>query len=79
MIKFQDLSIKKKEELNKYTNLFKKFLRSGQFILGKDVEKLENKIAKLINKNYAVGVSSGTNALYLALKAKLYSRNTTSD
>ena len=69
MIKFQDLSIKKKEELNKYTNLFKKFLRSGQFILGKDVEKLENKIAKLINKNYAVGVSSGTNALYLALKA----------
>ena len=69
MIKFQDLSIKEKKELNKYTHLFKKFLRSGQFILGKDVEKLETKIAKQINKNYAVGVSSGTNALYLALKA----------
>ena len=37
MIKFQDLSIKEKKELNKYTHLFKKFLRSGQFILGKDV------------------------------------------
>ena len=69
MIKFQDLSTKNYKTIKDQSSIFKKFLKSGQFILGKDVELVEELIAKKINKKYSVGVSSGTNALYLALKS----------
>lgn len=44
-------------------------LRDGQLVLRKDLEKLEKKFAKYIGVKYAVGLNSGTDALYLALKA----------
>ena len=42
---------------------------SGQFILGPKVKELEEKIAKLVGAKYAIGVNSGTDALFLSLKA----------
>jgi dTDP-4-amino-4,6-dideoxygalactose transaminase len=42
---------------------------SQYFILGKEVEKLENTIKEYIGTKYATGVSSGTDALLLALMA----------
>ncbi len=42
---------------------------SGKFILGPEVERLEEAIAKLCRVQYAVGVASGTDALLLALRA----------
>tara|TARA_B100001057_G_C22837363_1_gene945679 strand:- start:107 stop:1204 length:1098 start_codon:yes stop_codon:yes gene_type:complete len=47
----------------------KKFVKSGDFTLGKPLQKFENKFAKLIGTKYAVGVNSGTDALKLPLKA----------
>jgi dTDP-4-amino-4,6-dideoxygalactose transaminase len=44
-------------------------IASGRFILGPEVEKLEAEVAQYIGVNYAVGVASGTDALYLSLKA----------
>lgn len=44
-------------------------LDSGQFILGPEVEKFEKSLAEYIGTKYAVGVNSGTDALFLALKA----------
>ena len=44
-------------------------LDSGQFILGNEVKALEAQIANIYNKNYAVGVNSGTDALWLSLVA----------
>lgn len=40
---------------------------SGQFVLGPEVKKLEENIAKYSRTNYAVGVASGSDALLLAL------------
>ena len=44
-------------------------LRSGNYILGKEVETFENEFAKYIGTRYAVGVGNGTDALVIALKA----------
>jgi len=44
-------------------------LRSGKFILGEEVEQFEKEIATFLVVKYAIGVASGTDALYLALKA----------
>ena len=46
----------------------KKFVKTGDFTLGKELEIFEKKFAKLIGTKYAVGVNSGTDAIKLSLK-----------
>ena len=46
----------------------KKFVRSGDFTLGKPLLEFEKKFAKLIGTKYAIGVNSGTDAIKLSLK-----------
>ena len=47
----------------------KKFVKTGDFTLGKPLIKFEKNFAKLIGTKYAVGVNSGTDAIKLPLKA----------
>ncbi len=47
----------------------KKLVQSGDFTLGKPVSEFEEKFAALIGTKYAVGVGSGSDALFLSLKA----------
>lgn len=44
-------------------------IKNGNFILGENVKKIEEKIANLVGTEYAIGVNSGTDALFLSLKA----------
>jgi dTDP-4-amino-4,6-dideoxygalactose transaminase len=44
-------------------------LESGRFVLGPMVEKLEEEIATFSGARYGIAVNSGTDALFLALKA----------
>ncbi len=44
-------------------------LRSGRFVLGPEVEAFEHEASAFLGAAHAVGVSSGTDALYLALRA----------
>jgi dTDP-4-amino-4,6-dideoxygalactose transaminase len=51
------------------TAAFERVLLSGQFILGRDVEEFEETAAALTGVRHAIGVSSGTDAILLALMA----------
>ena len=44
-------------------------IRESDFILGRQVSQFEKEFAKFLGVKYAVGVSSGTDAIHLALKA----------
>lgn len=46
---------------------FEKFLMSGQYVLGKEVAKLEKDLARYNEVTEAVGVASGSSALFVAL------------
>src|ERR1700679_499015 len=48
---------------------FARVLKSGHFILGPEVERLEKMIAEFTGAKHALGVSSGTDAILLALMA----------
>ena len=60
----QNLPLEK--ELNE---AFLRVLRSGQFIMGPDVGAFEGEVAKFAGVKHAIGVSSGTDAILLALMA----------
>ncbi|HLA42459.1 MAG TPA: DegT/DnrJ/EryC1/StrS family aminotransferase, partial [Aggregatilineales bacterium] len=47
----------------------KRVLSGGWYILGKEVEAFETEFAAYCETKYAVGVSDGTNALVLAMRA----------
>ena len=57
---------KLKDEL---VGAFEKVIDHGKLILGPEVEEFEEKVAKYIGTKYAVGVDSGSSALYLSLRA----------
>jgi len=48
---------------------FLRVVRSGHFILGPEVEKFERALAEFTGASHALGVSSGTDAILLALMA----------
>lgn len=64
-----DLSIQH-EHLNKEINsAIQGVLKRGDFILGKDVAKLEEEFAAYCGTKYAIGVDNGLSALELSLRA----------
>lgn len=48
---------------------FRDVLRSGQFILGKEVELFEEKMAQYLDAGFSIGVANGSDALLLSLLA----------
>jgi dTDP-4-amino-4,6-dideoxygalactose transaminase len=63
-LKLQYKSIKK--EINE---AIKRVLENGVFIGGEEVENFEKEIAEFCKVKYAISVNSGTDALFLSLKA----------
>ena len=68
-IPFLDLSVKDPQFKEELLNSVNKVLTHGRIVLGPEVDEFEDRIASICQKTYAVGVNSGTDALYLALRA----------
>jgi len=52
-----------------YLKAIEKAASQGNFVLRRDVEIFERKLAEYVGTKYAVAVSSGTDAIFLSLKA----------
>jgi len=61
-LKSQYLSLRREID-----EVFYQFLHSGSYVMGNEVERFEEEWARYCGAKYCVAVSSGTDALYLAL------------
>ena len=68
-VRFFDLRVKDKKLNKELISSVKKVFSHGQVLLGPEVDQFEKKIAKMTGSKYAIGVGSGSSALYLALKS----------
>lgn len=66
-IPFSDLNAQHKEIKREINKAIKRTIQRGDFILGRDEQLFEKEFAQFVNTKFAVGVSSGTAALFLAL------------
>ncbi len=69
MIRFVDLKRQYMEYKNDIDRAIKDVLESGQFILGRQVDELEDRLADFVGTKHCITCSSGTDALLLALMA----------
>ena len=68
-VPFADLRVQDEPEREALHNALAVVMSHGRFILGPEVTDLEQKIATLCDRKFGVGVSSGTSAIVLALRA----------
>lgn len=68
-IEFSDLSRKYALYQKEFEEAAFRVLRSGWYILGKELEKFEEKFAEYMDAADCIGVNSGTDALILAFRA----------
>ena len=68
-ISYRDLSVKDPLLREELLNAVEEVLAHGRFILGPEHERFEIEIAKYCHRRYGIGVNSGTDALYFALRA----------
>ena len=68
-IPFMDLRISNTFEKEMLLNSFQRLMNHGQYIMGQEVDNFEKKFATYCNRKYCIGVSSGTDAIFIALKS----------
>jgi len=68
-VPFLDLRAQRHQVYNKINDRINDIIGNTSFILGKYVEEFEDRFAKLQEVKYCIGVSSGTDALHIALMA----------
>ena len=66
-IPYVNLSHQSTKIKNDLISIFKRVLKGGEYVGGKEIEKFEKNISKFCNTKYAVALNSGTDALTLAL------------
>src|SRR5690242_17040028 len=64
-----DLGLEYKAIKKDLDPLLEKILASGAYVLGPELSHFESELAAYIGVRYAVGLNSGTDAVWLALRA----------
>lgn len=75
MINFFNIFKQDKDKFNKNIKDIKNILKKTNFINGKEVFEFEKNFAKFCNTKFAIGCNSGSDALFLALKALNLKKN----
>ena len=68
MIKFLDLQKINDKYSSEFNVVFESVIKSGWYILGKEVEKFENEFAAYCGTGYCLGVANGLDALILIIE-----------
>lgn len=68
-VPFLDLRITDEGELRELIDAVTGVFQHGRLVVGPEVETFERRVAACCGRRFAVGVGSGSDALYLALKA----------
>jgi dTDP-4-amino-4,6-dideoxygalactose transaminase len=68
-VPFNDLAWQWRQIQNKVSSGLQEIFESSSFILGPHVDRFEREVAAYLGVEHAIGVSSGTSALHLALVA----------
>ncbi len=68
-VRFLDLAVKDRGERRSLLAAVGRVLDHGQIVIGPEVGRLERAIARRCRRKHAVGVNSGTDALYIGLSA----------
>jgi dTDP-4-amino-4,6-dideoxygalactose transaminase len=68
-MKFLDLQRQYQEQKKEFDAAYRRVMKSGRYVGGYEVKAFEEEWAEFCGAKYAVGVSSGQMALYLALMA----------
>ncbi len=68
-MQFMDLKAQSNRIENRLIDRFKAVLNHGAFIMGPEIGELEQELAKFVGVKHALAVSSGTDALLIALMA----------
>ena len=69
-IPLQDLVKQNASIREQLINTFTEVIDSGRYVSGPGVENFENEFANYVGAKFGVGLSSGSSAVELALKAK---------
>ena len=69
MIPFIDLKREYAAIGEEVSQAIQRVLKNGYFILGEETEKFEKEFSHYIGAKYGIDVNSGSDALFLALKA----------
>jgi dTDP-4-amino-4,6-dideoxygalactose transaminase len=68
-IPYVNLGLQHQEIKKEILLSLEKIIDSGHFVLGEEVQIFERNLARYCNTKFAIGVNSGTDALFLVLKA----------
>ncbi len=68
-MQFIDLSAQQRIIREKIDQRIKKILDHGQYIMGPEIDELEEKLAHYVNSKHCISCSSGTDALLISLMA----------
>ncbi|HEX6513129.1 MAG TPA: DegT/DnrJ/EryC1/StrS family aminotransferase, partial [Chloroflexota bacterium] len=68
-VPFLDLSVKDPDLKAELLQAVDRVLTHGRLVLGPEVQEFEARVAEAAQKQFAVGMGSGTDALYLALRS----------